>query len=364
MKEQGSNETKFSLKHNDDLNPIVSKKSNFSDSYLPQWNDEDQRLEESDIRFDRDNEKINVDAKSQFNDTVTIGTDEEQVDLHINGNIYQKGDDYETHAEQLYTKKDHIILREDAEVGLLDDEHSGLIITKYDGTEDLHLCTDNSGYAQVGLIGEATYEYEFKDHNVWYDEETGKYYDDKKFKIEHEFYIPQGAEDVEYDKTEEYKPNGKPTGTYTVTIKYKLTESKLQRLLTVDKNAKDQSILYYDGTSKEARTLETPSDQTDPLVPVLDGGRITYRKYAGGGGEGTANNWSGTQEEFDEAIAIEDDSDENYIRDRSGIDIYDDEENDYSIGVSNKVREGDFNAVTSDAVYKYIEERLKEINGD
>ena len=84
-------------------------------------------------------------------------------------------------------------------------------------------------------------------------------------------------------------------------------------------------------------------------------------KNGKGGGDGTANNWSGTQEEFDAAIEITDEDDENYIRDRSGIDIYDDEDNDYSIGVSNKVREGDFNAVTSDAVYKYIEERLKEL---
>lgn len=298
--------------------------------------------------------ELEVDGKTQFNDTITIGSEDEQVDLHINGNIYQKGEDYETHAEQLYTKKDHIILREDAEVGLLNGEHSGLIITKYDGTSDLHFCTDNTGFAQVGVIGEKTYEYTFEDKNVYYDEDSGKYYDDKKFSIEHEFYIPAGAEDVSYERT----ATGK---TYTVTIKYSLTESSLQRLLTVDKNASDQSILYYDATAKEARTLEKPDNQDNPLVPVLEGGRVTYREYSGGAGDGTANNWSGTQEEFDTAIEITDEDDDNYIRDRSGVDIYDDEDNDYSIGISNKVREGDYNAVTSDAVFKYIEERLKEI---
>ena len=232
---------------------------------------------------------LEVDGKSQFNDTVTLGAEDEQVDLHINGNIYQKGEDYETHAEQLYTKKDHIILREDAQVGLLNGEHSGLIITKYDGTEDLHLCTDNSGYAQVGINGESTYGYTFEDHNLFYDEENDKFYDDEDFEKEHEFYIPAGAEDVEKSKIPENDD------TYTVRIKYSITESNLQRLLTVEKDAADQSLLYYDATAKEARAIEKPENQNTPLVPVLDGGRVTYREYSAGNDER-----SDAQEIFDD----------------------------------------------------------------
>lgn len=60
------------------------------------------------------------------------GTAEIQSDLTVNGNIYQKGEVYETHTENLYTKKDVIITRENAENPLADDEFSGIVAKHYD----------------------------------------------------------------------------------------------------------------------------------------------------------------------------------------------------------------------------------------
>ena len=51
----------------------------------------------------------------------------------INGNITQSGTPYETHAEQLYTKKDNIITREDAAVALPSGSYSGIKVNNYDG---------------------------------------------------------------------------------------------------------------------------------------------------------------------------------------------------------------------------------------
>ena len=51
----------------------------------------------------------------------------------INGNITQHGTPYETHAEQLYTKKDNIITREDATGALPSGSHSGIKVNNYDG---------------------------------------------------------------------------------------------------------------------------------------------------------------------------------------------------------------------------------------
>ena len=51
----------------------------------------------------------------------------------INGNITQHGTPYETHAEQLYTKKDNIITREDATGALPSDSYSGIKVNNYDG---------------------------------------------------------------------------------------------------------------------------------------------------------------------------------------------------------------------------------------
>lgn len=71
-------------------------------------------------------------------------------DIDINGDIYQNGTPYETHAEQLYTKKDTIIMREDAVAALPAGTYSGLKVLKYDGTNNCALAVDNTGTARVG----------------------------------------------------------------------------------------------------------------------------------------------------------------------------------------------------------------------
>ena len=73
--------------------------------------------------------------------------------LHIDGNIYQSGSTYETHAEQLYTKKDKIILRDGATSGLSTNEYSGIVAKLYDGTNDGQLVFDKDGVARVGDVG-------------------------------------------------------------------------------------------------------------------------------------------------------------------------------------------------------------------
>lgn len=73
--------------------------------------------------------------------------------LHIDGNIIQLGSSYETHAEQLYTTKDYIILREGATAGLTNGEYAGFMATLYDGINNGHLVFDNTGTARVGDVG-------------------------------------------------------------------------------------------------------------------------------------------------------------------------------------------------------------------
>lgn len=78
-----------------------------------------------------------------------------QVDgtLEVNGDILQNGAAYETHAEKLYVEKDEIILRENAVTAIPSGSESGLKITKYDGTNDLHFGVDSTGTARVGDTG-------------------------------------------------------------------------------------------------------------------------------------------------------------------------------------------------------------------
>lgn len=75
-------------------------------------------------------------------------------DLQVFGDIYQNGSAYDTHAEQLYTTKDYILMRDGAAVGLAPGAMSGLEIIKYDGTNNLRLAADASGVARIGDVGD------------------------------------------------------------------------------------------------------------------------------------------------------------------------------------------------------------------
>jgi len=71
-------------------------------------------------------------------------------DLIVEGNIIQQGAAYETHAEQLYSTKDMLIMREGAPAGLQTGELSGFRIFKYDNINNLFFGADASGIVRVG----------------------------------------------------------------------------------------------------------------------------------------------------------------------------------------------------------------------
>jgi hypothetical protein len=72
--------------------------------------------------------------------------------LHVIG-ISQVGAAYETHAEQVYTAKDEIILRDGAVAGLATGAFVGIRAKLYDGVNDGRLVFDKDGYARVGDVG-------------------------------------------------------------------------------------------------------------------------------------------------------------------------------------------------------------------
>lgn len=72
--------------------------------------------------------------------------------FHV-GKISQSGESYETHAEQLFTTKNEIILRDGAIVGLAVGEYVGFRAKLYDGVNDGLLVYDKDGFARVGDIG-------------------------------------------------------------------------------------------------------------------------------------------------------------------------------------------------------------------
>lgn len=74
--------------------------------------------------------------------------------LTVNGDIIRSGSSYETHAEEIYSTKDYIYLREGAVSGLTSGQYSGLEFINYDGTNNGRLVIDNTGTVRVGDVGE------------------------------------------------------------------------------------------------------------------------------------------------------------------------------------------------------------------
>ena len=89
-----------------------------------------------------------TDKNNNFSTSQTInGT------LTVNGDIVQNGENYETHAEKVYTKNDTIILREGAVGGLGNNEYTGFEAEKYDGENTGVLGFGADGVARVGDKG-------------------------------------------------------------------------------------------------------------------------------------------------------------------------------------------------------------------
>ena len=104
-----------------------------------------------------------IDGVKQFNDQVILaggmdlsglGPTTINGDLEVNGDIIQSGAAYETHAEQVFSHNDYIVMRDGAVNSLPAGSYSGLQVKKYDGTNDCRLVVDNQGVARVGDIND------------------------------------------------------------------------------------------------------------------------------------------------------------------------------------------------------------------
>ena len=110
-----------------------------------------------------------IDGVKQFNDQVILaggmdltalgpttitGDLDISGDLQVDGDIIQTGAADETHAEQVFSKNDYLVMRDEAVSALAAGSYSGLQVKKYDGTNDCRLVVDNLGVARVGDIND------------------------------------------------------------------------------------------------------------------------------------------------------------------------------------------------------------------
>ena len=72
----------------------------------------------------------------------------------INGDIIQNGEVYNTHAENISTPQETILLRSGSEAGLGVGEMAGFVIQNYDGENDGMTVIDKDGILRIGDVGD------------------------------------------------------------------------------------------------------------------------------------------------------------------------------------------------------------------
>jgi len=200
--------------------------------------------------------------------------------LHVES-ISQTGSSYETHAEQIYTTKDEIILRDGAVAGLATGAFVGIRAKLYDGVNDGRLVFDKDGFARVGDVG-----YELKIATI---QET-----------------PTDSQFTYYDaatlslKTRaialSHLPSGLVLTDQTVSQIIGATGSRLTKLWATDGEFTNIPTV---GGAAIISSLTDPSFSSSLTVPLLVGGssvgsNITYKSTTGiGTTTGIAHQWLG-----------------------------------------------------------------------
>ena len=102
------------------------------------------------------NDQMTVNGKIIANGGVEFANDGLTVNgtLQVDGDIIQNGSAYDTHAEQVFTKNDLIVTRDEAVSALPAGQLSGIRVKKYNGADDLNLGVDMNGVMRVGDLGD------------------------------------------------------------------------------------------------------------------------------------------------------------------------------------------------------------------
>ena len=209
-------------------------------------------------------------GKAEFTDEVTF--DDKVVtedDVVVGGDLYVKGKTHTTDVEEITAVGDTITLRANNNTALGNGQVSGVIVNKYNGTDDLALVSDNDGTMRVGTGTGVDTTY----NKVALKSSDGKYYT----------YDDTDPDDIQYTLM-----SPQPSGTMTawtnkhIVVGYTLyatatftviDKTSLIPLLGRDEanNFSDKQLLQWDATGVKA-TGVTPAENGKFLKANVNAG--------------------------------------------------------------------------------------------
>lgn len=125
---------------------------------------------------------INYDPTDSSKSSLEVnGTSTFNEDVFVNKNLFVKGTTYDTKTEDLLVGSDFVTLRDGYNGAMTSTEKAGILVNKYNGTDDLGIVARNDGTMTVG---------KFNTKHVY--EKDGSYYEDVECTIA--YTLPTGAD--------------------------------------------------------------------------------------------------------------------------------------------------------------------------
>lgn len=243
-------------------------------------------------------------------------------DAFISGDLTVSGTVHSIDQEEVVADGDTITLRANNNLPLGTGQVSGIVVNKYNGTDDLTVATGNDGTLRVGTARGTGTEYT----NI-----ALKHFDGKYYTFENGVYTlldpqPSGNMTAWTGKEEVEGYTHYATATFTV-----IDTTTLSPIATRDEeeNMNDGGVVVWDGTSTSMKTVPLPTNNAqalvskwteDPNTHVITKG-YEWKSNVGGGGLA----FVGTRAEYEVAKLIPEGQD-GYIAPQTLVTITDEDE--------------------------------------
>lgn len=198
-------------------------------------------------------------------------------DTFISGDLTVSGTVHSIDQEEIVADGDTVTLRANNNLPLATGQVSGIVVNKYNGTDDLAIVTDNEGTVRVGT-GKGT---DTTYTNIALNHTDGKYYT-----YENDTYTlldpqPNGNMTSWTGKEELDGYTHYATAVFTV-----IEKTSLQPLLTREEESDltDGAVLVWNAEKTKAVGTIVPTNSMQTLISKITDGKISYEWKAGGSG--------------------------------------------------------------------------------